>query len=232
MSSLVSLAFFDLRRHVGHGAAVRLQSIDALVASESKVGNFQVKIFVYEDIFELQIAVDDSLLMHVVDRIKQLRDKEATGVLAHGTHRLTEVKKESSWYKLHHDVDQVLDAAPGRLEDFAGVAVAEKGHETTVVQVFEDSDLVVDGKDRVSVSSQELLLEDLDRCKCAVFNGATKVNFRCVTFAERLCDLVLSVENGMLLARARRCFCHSSDISVMLERVLAPCSVYNLGFVK
>lgn len=38
--ALVLLALLDLGSHVGHGAAVRLESIDVLVTGEAEVGNF------------------------------------------------------------------------------------------------------------------------------------------------------------------------------------------------
>lgn len=40
LSAVVGFAFLDFRSHVGHGATVGLQVLDALVASETEVSNF------------------------------------------------------------------------------------------------------------------------------------------------------------------------------------------------
>ncbi len=46
VGSFVLLALFDLRGHVGHGAAVGLESVDVFVTGKSEVCEFQVKIVV------------------------------------------------------------------------------------------------------------------------------------------------------------------------------------------
>lgn len=42
LGAVVGLSFFDLGCHVSHCASVRLEVVDAFVASETEIGNFQV----------------------------------------------------------------------------------------------------------------------------------------------------------------------------------------------
>ena len=65
--ALVLLALLDLRGHVGHGAAVALQRVNVLVAGKTEVGKLQVQVVVHENVFELQVAVDHSAAVHVLD---------------------------------------------------------------------------------------------------------------------------------------------------------------------
>jgi len=65
--ALVRFAFLDLGGHVRHGAAVRAERVNVLVTGEAEVGKFQVEIVVDEDVFELEVTVDDSAAVHVVN---------------------------------------------------------------------------------------------------------------------------------------------------------------------
>ena len=42
LGAVVSLSFFNLGGHVSHGASVGLEVVDAFVASETEISNFQV----------------------------------------------------------------------------------------------------------------------------------------------------------------------------------------------
>ena len=143
LASVVGFAFLDFGRHVCHGPPVRLQRIDGLVAREAEICDFQVELRVDQNVLQFEVAVHHSHLVHVVDGVEQLRDKEAASVLPHRTHRLTEVKEEPTGDILHGDVDKVADAAARRFDDLAAVAEALHGHDVHVVHVLEDCDLIV-----------------------------------------------------------------------------------------
>lgn len=53
LSSIVCLSFFNFGSHIRHCASVGLEVIDAFVASETKIGNFQVQLIVNENVLEL-----------------------------------------------------------------------------------------------------------------------------------------------------------------------------------
>lgn len=69
-----------------------------------------------------------------------------------------------------------------------------------MVEVLEDGDLIVDGKDGVAVATEELLLEDLDGdVLLSVPDELAEVDFAGVALAEGLDDFVLAIENGVSL---------------------------------
>lgn len=51
LSAFISFAFFNLRCHVSHGTSVRLQTVDALVAGESEIGDLKIQLVVDENVF-------------------------------------------------------------------------------------------------------------------------------------------------------------------------------------
>jgi hypothetical protein len=53
LSTIVGFALLNFRSHVGHGASVRLEWVDAFVASESEVSNLQVELLVNENVLKL-----------------------------------------------------------------------------------------------------------------------------------------------------------------------------------
>ena len=57
LGSIVGLSLFDLGSHVSHGASVGLEVVDAFVASETEIGNFQIKIIVHENVLELEVTM-------------------------------------------------------------------------------------------------------------------------------------------------------------------------------
>ena len=141
--ALVSLALLDLGGHVGHRAAVRAELVDVLVAGEAEVGDFQVEVVVDEDVFELEVAVDNPATVHVLERVQHLVQEEPTRVLSHGSHGLAEVEKEAALDELHDDVDEVFDDAAAGLDDLAGVAVLVHVDDSRMLQVLQNGDFVV-----------------------------------------------------------------------------------------
>jgi len=67
LGAIVGLALLDLRCHVGHGASVALELVNAFVASKAEVGNLEVELIVYENVLELQVTVHTSEVVHVVE---------------------------------------------------------------------------------------------------------------------------------------------------------------------
>lgn len=142
--ALVRFAFLDLWGHVGHGAAVRAELVDVLVTGEAKVSKFQVEIVVNEDVFELEVTVDDPAAVHIVDRVQHLVEEEPSSILAHGTHSLAEVEKETALNELHNNVDEVVNDATARLDDLTGVAILVHVDYACVLEILENGDFVVD----------------------------------------------------------------------------------------
>ena len=67
LSSIVGLSLLDLGSHVSHGASVRLKVVNAFVASETKICNFQIKIIVDENVLELEVAMYAAEVVHILD---------------------------------------------------------------------------------------------------------------------------------------------------------------------
>merc|ERR1711907_298952 len=104
MTAVVLLALLDLGSHVGHGAAVGLQLVDLLERPEAEISNLQVQVLVDQDVFELQIAVDDRLALEIVECVKHLTEEETASVLAHAAECLAEVEEQTAGDVLEHDV--------------------------------------------------------------------------------------------------------------------------------
>lgn len=121
--TIVGLAFLDFGSHVGEGSAVGLKAVDVLVAGEAEVSELEVHLFVYEDVLELEVAVDNSVGVHVFDGVQHLVSKEASGVLAHCAERLADIEQETALHVVHDQVDHVVDNAAGWLLDDALVTV-------------------------------------------------------------------------------------------------------------
>lgn len=205
LGAVVGLALLDLGCHVGHRAAVALELVDALVASETEVGNFEVQGIVDQNILELEVSVDTPKVVHVVDRVDQLLHEEAAGVLAHRAHGLAEVEEETAGHVLHHDEDEVGDDAARWLYDLAGVSEVNHSDDAGVVEVLENRNFVLHRQDGVFVASEELFLEDFngDLLGAGVSDRSGQVDLAGVAFAEALDDLVLVVEDGVLLGVLR-----------------------------
>ena len=109
LSSLVGLVLLDFWCHIGHGSSVTLKAIDALVASETEIGNLEVKVVGHEDVLELEVTVNNSLSVHVLHSVQNLVEEEPSGVFSHGPHCLAKVKEESSLDKLHDNEDKVVN---------------------------------------------------------------------------------------------------------------------------
>jgi len=199
LGAVVSLSLLDLRGHVSHGASVGLEVVDAFVAGETEIGNFQVQLVVNENVLELEVAMHAPEVVHVLQGVDHLGHKEAARVLAHRPHGLAEVEEETTRDVLHHDEDKVADNAAGRLDDLAGISEIHHADDSYVLEVLKDRDFVLNGEDGVFVASQELLLEDLNGdLDLWVALLLRKVDFAGVAFAERLEDLVLAVEDRVL----------------------------------
>jgi len=89
LGAVVGFALLDLGCHVGHGATVGLELINAFVASKAEVSNLQVELFIYENVLELKVTMYASEIVHVVKGSDHLGHKEATSILTHCTHGLT-----------------------------------------------------------------------------------------------------------------------------------------------
>jgi len=66
LGAVVGLALLDLGSHVGHGATVGLELVDAFVASKAEVSDLQVELFINENVLELKVAMYASEVVHVV----------------------------------------------------------------------------------------------------------------------------------------------------------------------
>lgn len=53
MSAIIGFSFFDFWCHIGHGSSVRLELVDFLVGSESKVSDLEIELIINEDVLEL-----------------------------------------------------------------------------------------------------------------------------------------------------------------------------------
>jgi len=162
LGSIVGLSLLDLGSHVSHCASVRLEVVDAFVASETEIGNFQIKIVVYKNVLELEVTMHAAEVVHVLNCVDHLAHKEAASVLSHSSHGLAQVEEEASGNVLHNDEDEVADNTAGWLHHLAGISEVIHADNSSVVEVLEDCNFVLNGKNGVFVASQELLLEDLD----------------------------------------------------------------------
>lgn len=107
LTAIVELAELDLGRHVRHGAAVRLQGFDALVGGEAEISEFDVHVLVEQYVFDLDVAVDNILVVHVVHDSNELAAEKTAGVFAHATQVLAKIEHETSAHILHRDVYDV-----------------------------------------------------------------------------------------------------------------------------
>jgi len=199
LGAVVSLAFLDFGGHVSHGASVGLEVVNAFVASETEIGDFQIQLVINENVLELEVTMDAPEVVHVLKSVKHLSHKEAACVLAHGSHGLAQVEEETAGDVLHHDEDQVADNAARGLDDLAGISEIHHSDDSCVLEVLENRDFVLNGENGVFVASQELLLENFDGnldVRVALLLG--EVNLGGVAFAETLEDLVLAVEDRVL----------------------------------
>ena len=134
--SLVGLALLNLGSHVGHGATVRVERVDVLIAGEAEVGEFQVELVIDEDVFKLQVAVDDSAAVHVLDGVKHLVEEESACVLSHSAHSLAEVEEKAALDELHNDVDEVVDDTATGLDYFACISVLIHVDDTSMLEIL------------------------------------------------------------------------------------------------
>jgi hypothetical protein len=91
------------------------------VTRESEVSHLDVQFLVQQNIFELEVPMDNIPFMHVAENINQLVHEKSTTIFTHGSHLITKVIKESTGDVFHQDVDQVLD------EKITGKEITENG---------------------------------------------------------------------------------------------------------
>jgi len=145
--------------------------------------------------------VYDSAGVHVFHGVDHLLEEEPSGVFAHGAHGLAEVKEEAALDVLHHDEDEVVNHASRWLDYLTSVTVVHHADDAEVVKVFQDGDLVVNRKDGVVVSAEELILEDFDGDVLGwVLDVPGQVHLGGVPLAKRLEDLELAVEDWVLFS--------------------------------
>jgi hypothetical protein len=144
LSSIVCFSFFNFRGHIRHCASVRLEVIDAFVASKTEIGNFQVQLIVNENVLELKITMHAAEVVHVVEGVDHLGHEEAASIFSHGTHGLAQVEEETSLDILHHDEDQVADDATWWFDYLASISEITHSDNSTMLEVLEDSDFVLD----------------------------------------------------------------------------------------
>ena len=90
-----------------------------------------------------------------------MKEKSAC-VLAHCSHGLAEVKEESALDEFHHDVDEVVNDASGRLNDLSSITILVHVDDSLVLKVLQNCDLVVNRNDRIVVTAEEFFLQNLD----------------------------------------------------------------------
>lgn len=61
LTTIISFALLDFWCHVGHCASVGPESINFFVGSEAEISNLQVQILINEDVFELEITMNNIL---------------------------------------------------------------------------------------------------------------------------------------------------------------------------
>ena len=110
-------------------------------------------------------------------------EEEASCVLSHGSHGLAEVKEKSTLDKFHHDEDEIVNNTARWLEYLTCITILIHVNDSNMLEILEDGDLIVNRKDGVLISSQELFLEDLDCNVCFSANGFSEVYFACVSFS-------------------------------------------------
>ena len=158
VSALVLLALLDLGCHVGHSATVGLESVDVLVAGEAEVGQLEVQVVIDENVLEFQVAVHDPPRVNVLNGVEHLVKEESACIFAHSAHGLAEVEEKAALDELHDDVDKVLNDAARWLDYLTSIAILVHLNDSLVLQILQDSDLVVHRKNGVLVASQELFL--------------------------------------------------------------------------
>ena len=109
MLSLVSFALLNLRCHILHRSPKRLQRVDARLASEAKVCNFQVELLIDENVFQLNISVHHFFVVYVFKCVEELGEEKSASIFAHRFHCLAKIKEAITWNVLHCDVLKVAD---------------------------------------------------------------------------------------------------------------------------
>ena len=88
--------------------------------------------------------------------------------------------------KLHHNVDKVFDDSAGWFHNCPCITIFMHLDNSKVVEIFEDGNLVVDGKNGVTVSAKELFLQDFDGTVVVASKLFTEVDLRSLALSERL----------------------------------------------
>jgi len=199
LGAIVGLAFLNLWSHVGHGSSVRLEIVDFPEGGKAEISNFKVHGFVDKDVFKFQISVDDTFSVHVLEYVAHLRQKETATVFTHTSEGLAKIKEQTSSNELEENVDKVADFSARWLNNSAVRAITNNLDDIWVLKSLKDLDFLLNGLDRVGISLQELLTKKLESDTFGwVVNFTGQIHFRSVSLAERLENVILSVENWVL----------------------------------
>ena len=106
--------------------------------------------------------MNHAFAVHVIQRIEHLVQEEPTSIFAHGAHSLAQIEEESSLNELHHNKDKVFDDSAGWFHNCPCITIFMHLDNSKVVEILENCNLVVDGKNGVTVSAKELFLQDFD----------------------------------------------------------------------
>lgn len=178
LGAVIRLALLDLRSHVRHRASVRLQVVDFSERGEAEIGHFQVHVFVDEDVFKLEVSVNDALAVHVLKHIAHLRKEVTTAVLAHAAKGLAQIEEQTAGDELEQNVNEVADLPARWLHDSTVRAITNNLNDIWVLEALQDLDLLLHGLDGVLVSLQELLAKELEGDGFSwVVDFASKINF-------------------------------------------------------
>jgi len=145
LSSIVGFAFFDLWGHISHGSPVRFEVVNFSKCGKSKISNLQIHKVVNQDIFKLQVSVNDSLAVHVFEDVAHLVQEEATTVLAHASQALADVEEKTAGNELEHNVNQVIDFSARWFDDLAIGAISFNLNNAVVFEALQNLDFCLHG---------------------------------------------------------------------------------------
>lgn len=172
-----------------------MELIDLLVSGEAEVCYFQSKVFIDEDVLELEISVNDSFVLNVPENIKHLGHKVPSSFFAHTSNSLAQVEEETARDVFEQNVDEVLDFSSRWLEHVAIRSVPDDVDDVSMVEALEDLDLLLDRLDAVSISLQKFFSQQFEgKLLLWLLERANQVDLRGVTLSKRAEDFILTYE--------------------------------------